>query len=91
MTSTANPLTAHILEQSQIQDLTISECRSRLKKLMAFKELDYPVVEHPELYEIADSVAETILNLEDRIEYLYRVEILANATAVRWNKDTESV
>lgn len=80
---------ARLLTNEEIALLDIEACRTALAEVELDPRIRKSLIKHPELLKIADIWANMICELEHRIQHLRQTEILAEASAVRWQKHRE--
>jgi len=77
-----------ILTREQVELMTSEECSKHLKLL----DKKYPLEESlhrltPELFQQVDSIANTLLYLEDRIRYCQQSENAVQANKIRYGRE----
>ena len=73
------------LTQEQVELMTSAECSKHLKLLAKTYQLEKPITK--ELWPHVDSIANTLLWLEDRIRYCNQSEIAVQANKVRYGRE----
>jgi hypothetical protein len=70
------------LTKEQVELMTADECNKHLKLLSKTYALEKPIT--PEVWPVVDSIADTLLYLEDRIRYIQLSENAIQANKTRW-------
>jgi len=73
------------LTQEQVEAMTADECSKHLKLLAKTYALEKTI--DKEIWPFVDSVADTLLWLEDRIRYCQASENAINANKIRYGKE----
>jgi hypothetical protein len=73
------------LTKEQVELMTAEECQKHLKLLAKTYALEKPITK--ELWPLVDSIANTLLWLEDRIRYCNQSEIAVQANKTRWGNE----
>jgi hypothetical protein len=74
-----------ILKKEQVELMAADECSKHLKLLAKTYQLEKPIT--AELWPLVDSIANTLLWLEDRIRYCNQSEIAVQANKTRWGNE----
>lgn len=77
------------LTLEQVDTLSLEQAQRALKLLTKTYKLDAPIQEYmtPELWDCLDQLCDTLLYLEDRIDYLKMIDKVTKANQVRWSTD----
>ena len=70
------------LTQEQVEAMTAEECQKHLKLLAKTYQLENPIT--AEIWPLVDSIANTLIWLEERIRYCNQSEIAVQANKTRW-------
>ena len=73
------------LTKEQVELMTAEECSKHLKLLAKTYPLEKPITE--ELWPHVDSIANSLLYLEDRIRYLQQSDNAIQANKTRWGNE----
>ena len=78
------------LTAEQVEVMTLDECELHLKNLTLRYNIDLPLIESiqgdRELWNHCDTIADTLLYLEDKIVHSKQVDNLKKANDIRWGK-----
>jgi hypothetical protein len=74
-----------ILDKLQVEAMTAEQCQKHLKLLAKTYQLEKPIT--AEIWPLVDSIANTLLWLEDRIRYCNQSEIAVQANKVRYGRE----
>jgi hypothetical protein len=77
-----------ILTKEQVEAMTSEQCSKHLKLLDKTYEMDKPLgLLSPEQFDQVDSIANTLLWLEDRIRYIQASDNAIQANKIRYGRE----